>query len=331
MNELYVTGCVIPNGIPDHENDVLTKKDIKKIFTKYINRDTDTMHTRIKNEGVEVLANWISEVDKTIAGKVAPAGSWLATFKISNEEIIQSILDSSEDSINGISLGSVSDVAMTQKYWFINKSITYSDLEDTEKIIPLFISFVDKPSNMFGLEIEDYDVYINKSISEDKNMSENIESPNEEKLSLSGWERVIKALGINKSVNAEVVETADVEINKSEDEPIEEKPEPVEDDDISNKELLEKIPDAVATGIISAFEKMDIEPPSEDEVEIEKKEDEEEDEEKEDETDEVEKKTDEVEINKRATEKEDNVDVPNSSSNFYKKSGRDMYGRRIKK
>lgn len=326
VNEIYVTGCVIPCGIPDHENDVLDKKDIKKIFTKYINRDTDTMHTRIKNQGVEVLANWISEVDKKIAGKIAPAGSWLATFKITNEEIIQSILDKSEDSINGISLGSVSDVALTQRYWFINKSINYADLDDTEEVIPLFISFVDKPSNMFGLEVEEYEVYINKRASD--NMTNEIENQ-EEKLSLSGWERVIKALGINKSVNADVVETTDVEINKKEEDAEEVETETA-NSDITNKELLEQIPEAVATGITSAFEAM--KPKEEVEaVAIDKNADEpEEDEEPEEEPEVEEDKTEEVEINKRATKKEEDIVVPQTSTNFYKKSGRDMYGRRTK-
>ena len=319
-DELYVTGVVIPNGIPDHENDVLTKKEIKTIFTKYINRDTDTMHTRIKNQGVEVLANWISEADRTIDGKVAPAGSWLATFKITNNEIIQSIRDGD---INGISLGSVRDTALTQKFWFINKSINYRDVEDMDEVVPLFISFVDKPSNMFGLEIEEYDVYINKNITEEVDiMAENQKPIEEEKLSLSGWERVIKgfqSLGINKS-ETEEVETEEVEINKD----ATATEEPVKSDDITNKELLEKIPNAVATGITSAFENMAENKPAEEKVEkVETKPAEEEKEE--------EKEEEEVEINKRATSKTENVTQPNTTTNFYEKAGRDMFGCRIKK
>ena len=82
--ELYVTGVVIPNGLPDAQNDILTKKDIKIIFTKYLEHDTDTMHSYLKNEGVNLLANWISEIPMDFDGKTAPAGSWLATFKITN-------------------------------------------------------------------------------------------------------------------------------------------------------------------------------------------------------------------------------------------------------
>lgn len=164
MNEAtYVTGVVIANGVPDSDSDCLDKKDIKTIFTKYINRDTDVMHTRIKNEGVKVLANWITETDTQINGKLVPSGSWMATFTITNKELLKSIKDGS---ISGLSLGSVSEEAMTTKYWFINKLIHYKDLDDIEEVTPLFISFVDKGANQYGLEIEDYNFYINKN---DKN------------------------------------------------------------------------------------------------------------------------------------------------------------------
>ena len=144
----YVTGVVIANGVPDSDGDCLDKKDIKKIFTKYLDRATDVMHTRIKNEGVEVLANWITESDTELNGKIVPAGSWMATFQVTNEELLSAILDGS---IQGLSLGSVSEDAMTKKYWFINKSIHYQDLDDMEEVIPLFISFVDKGANQYGL------------------------------------------------------------------------------------------------------------------------------------------------------------------------------------
>ena len=118
----YITGVVIANGIPDSDGDCLEKADIKKIFTKYLDRATDVMHTRIKNEGVEVLANWITESDTELNGKIVPAGSWMATFAITNEELLSSIR---EGNITGLSLGSVSEDAMTKKYWFINMVIIY--------------------------------------------------------------------------------------------------------------------------------------------------------------------------------------------------------------
>lgn len=307
-NELYATGCVIANGLPDHEDDILDKSSIKRIFTKYINRETDTMHTRIRNEGVDVLANWISETDITIAGKTAPAGSWLATFKITNPEIIKSIQDGD---ITGVSLGSVSDTAMTQEFWFINKSINYKDLDSIEEVIPLFISFVDKPSNMFGLEIMDYNVYINKSISVD-NMTEQevIDKINEDKVSISTIEK-IKDLFIAKSEEEEEIETNEEEVEKAEEAP-------EENTDITNAELLEKIPEAVTTAIIDAFTEMGWnEETVTEEVEVEKAEEEEKPEEE------------EVEINKRATVKIDDMETKTNTGNFYEKSGRDARGCRL--
>lgn len=322
-NGIYVTGCVIPNGLPDHENDILSKKEIKIIFTKYLEHDTDTMHSYIRNQGVDLVANWISEIDTNIAGKIAPAGSWLATFYVTNPDIIKSIYDSNPDSINGLSLGSVPKTITDTEYWFINKSINYRDVEDTEDIIPMFISFVDKPSNGFGLEIEDYNVYINKSVnSEVESMSNQNETPQEEKLSLSGWEKVIKSfqsLGINK---------AETGATNPEEEKVETKEE--DEKDISNAELLEKIPEAVSSAIVSAFEKIEEEKAEKETEPVEKAESEEEEKEEEDEVKEPAKETKENAVNKRATEKVENTSNPNTTTGFYEKSGRDMFGCRIR-
>ena len=100
--------------------------------------------------------------------------------------------------------------------------------------------------------------------------------------------------------------------------------------------MLQKIPEAVATGITSAFEKMGA--PKTEEVEVNKNETPEETEEVETETEPVEEQSEEteettetdVEINKRQTVKNENVETPEVSSNFYKKSGRNEFGCKIK-
>jgi len=322
-NEVYITGVVIPNGVADHEGDLLNKKDILKIFTKYLDRETDTMHSYIKNKGVDVLANWISETDQKISGKNAPAGSWLSTLRVTNPEIIKSIR---EGKITGLSLGSIPEYALKQKFWFINKSITYSDLNDIDEVIPIYISFVDKPSNGYRFEVVDYNTYINKNRSDDK-MVEQTTEIKEETVSINAIGKIAEIFGINKA----------------ESEPVKEETEPVKEektDDISNKELLEKIPTAVETGMLSAFEKMQANQPT-----VDKKEDteqeggekpSEEEPEKEEpkidksETEPVKEKIENAQINKRQTEKTENVEVPNVNTNFYKKSGRDMFGCRIK-
>ena len=328
MNEAtYITGVVIANGVPDSDGDCLDKTDIKKIFTKYLDRATDVMHTRIKNEGVEVLANWITESDTELNGKIVPSGSWMATFAVTNEELLSSIKDGS---ISGLSLGSVSEDAMTKKYWFINKSIHYQDLDDMEEVIPLFISFVDKGANQYGLEIMDYDFYINKNDKNGEKMT-NEEKNGEPMIPLSALDKLRDIFSINKSENEDEENKEDNEINK--EETVEE---PTPNEDITNRELLEKLPSAVAEAVKEAIKETvsnseeEIKTTNNEEVDINKSEDESgEEENKEDESEE--KKKEEVEINKRQTSMTDVVVDTTSSSDFYERTGRDHLGRKIRK
>lgn len=331
MNEAtYVTGVVIANGVPDSDGDCLDKKDIKTIFTKYLNRDTDVMHTRIKNEGVEVLANWITESDIELNGKIVPSGSWMATFAITNEELLKSIKDGS---IGGLSLGSVSEEAMTNKYWFINKSINYQDLDNMEEVIPLFISFVDHGANQYGLEIMDYDVYINKNDKNGEKMeNEDVVQNEEPMIPLSALDKLREFFSFTRpDIEAEEA----VEVDKKED--------PVETEDggdISNKELLEKLPavlaesvkEAISEAIADAKTEADIDKAEEDEekkddVEINKPEDEKPDEES---KDDEESEEDDVEINKRQTSMTDVVVNESPSPDFYSRTKRDHLGRKIR-
>ena len=321
----YVTGVVIANGVTDSDGDCLDKKDIKTIFTKYINRDTDVMHTRIKNEGVEVLANWITESDRELNGKVVPSGSWMATFAITNEELLKSIKDGS---ISGLSLGSVSEEAMTNKYWFINKSIHYKDLEDMEEVIPLFISFVDKGANQYGLEIEDYSIYINKRDKTGGKMT--TENKNEEAMiPISALGKLRDIFSINKN-DDDTEDKEDVEIDK---EDTIETPAPTEE--VTNKDLLEKLPalvgeavkEAINEAITTTTEDVDI-----DKEDVDDKEDDKDDDDvdinKNDDSDEP--SEDDVEINKRQTSKPDIVVDTSASTDFYARTGRDHLGRKIR-
>ena len=332
MNEAtYVTGVVIANGVPDSDGDCLDKKDIKTIFTKYLDRATDVMHTRIKNEGVEVLANWITESDTELNGKIVPSGSWMATFAVTNEELLSSIKDGS---ISGLSLGSVSEDAMTKKYWFINKSIHYQDLDNLEEVIPLFISFVDKGANQYGLEVMDYNFYINKNDKTGENMTN--EDKNEEPMiPLSAIDKLRDIFSINKRDTEEDDETK-IDKKESDGETPAEK-------DISNKELLEELPGAIVQAIVEAsaqttpnpqndvvIDKADEDDKKKEEDETTKKEDET-SEEKEEESEEDEKKKEDSEINKRQTSMTDTVVETTSSTDFYERTGRDHLGRKIRK
>lgn len=331
MNEAtYITGVVIANGVPDSDGDCLYKKDIKKIFTKYLDRATDVMHTRIKNEGVEVLANWITESDTQLNGKTVPAGSWMATFAVTNEELLSSILDGS---ISGLSLGSVSEDAMTKKYWFINKSIHYQDLDDMEEVIPLFISFVDKGANQYGLEIMDYNVYINKNDKNGEKMTEEEIVTNEEPMiPISALDKLREIFGFTK--NDIEAEEKPAEVNKQEtdvEEPV--------NDDISNKELLEKLPAALAESVKEAISEAIANANADEDIDKNDKNDEEEKEgdseeenveEKPEESEKDEKEEEDVEINKRQTSMTDVVVNDAPSQDFYQRTHRDHLGRKIR-
>lgn len=334
MNEAtYITGVVIANGVPDSDGDCLDKTDIKKIFTKYLDRATDVMHTRIKNEGVEVLANWITETDTELNGKTVPAGSWMATFAITNEELLSSINDGS---IQGLSLGSVSEDAMTKKYWFINKSIHYQDLEDMEEVIPLFISFVDKGANQYGLEIMDYNVYINKNDKTGEKMTN--ENKNEEPMiPISSLAKLRDIFSINKSETEDEEKPDETDIDK--DETVEQPP---VNEDITNKDLLEQLPGAVAQAVKEAIteavsksgtdpniDKADEEEEKEDDVEINKSK-QGKDDDSDEETNPEEDKKDDVDINKRQTSMTDVAVDMTPSSDFYERTGRDHLGRKIR-
>ncbi len=332
MNEAtYVTGVVIANGVPDSDGDCLDKKEIKTIFTKYINRDTDVMHTRIKNEGVKVLANWITETDTELNGKIVPSGSWMATFAITNEELLKSIKDGS---IQGLSLGSVSEEAMTKKYWFINKSIHYKDLNDIEEVIPLFISFVDKGANQYGLEIEDYKFYINKNDKTGEKMAEEVKNE-EPMIPLSALGKLRDIFSINKKDDEkddkdDAEGEKEVDINKK-----------ATTEEVTNNDLLEKLPglvgqavkDAINESISAGTPEPPAGEPEKDDKNIDKddKTGKKDDEGKSDEEPEKEDKEDDVEINKRQTSMTDVVVDETPSTDFYSRTGRDHLGRKIRK
>lgn len=326
---LIVNGVIIANGVADSDGDILTKKDIKTIFMKY-QRDTDTMHTNIKNFGVEVFASWISEVDTEINGKFVPSGSWIATLKVTNEKLIQCI---EQGKLKGFSLGSVSEKAMTPKYWFINKSLNYRDIKDIEEVIPLFISFVDKPANQYEFEVMTYDAYINKNEKDVEEMTD--EANKDEMISISALERVKDLFGINKS--------EEVTVDKADEEEavVETTTEASADETVTA--LFEKLDTIIEQNnqILASINKEDEETVDEEE-EIEKAE-EEETKEEEPSSEEKDEEIEKEETEEEETESEDDVHVEKRETSmvenqsaervqtFFQKTGRDSFGRKIKK
>ena len=348
---MYITGVVIANGIPDSDGDVLDKKDIKTIFTKFLDQSSDVLHDRIKHDKVHVLANWITGVDVEIAGKIAPAGSWLTTLAVDNEEIKTAV---NNKELNGLSLGSVSEDALTREKWFINKAMsykrlvnsfakndeserkTYSDLDDIDEVHPFWISIVDVPANQFAFEVDNYTAFINKRASEEVDTMTNEGNEMQDRISIAGWGKITDIFRKENSINKSEEETEPVE------EPTEEK-----SDDISNKELLEAMPKVIAEGFKIALNEMkdaeqneeDIdksEESAENESEESTEETKPEDSEKDDDIDKSETGKsdyiDETSIDKRQTQMPNTtIKAPSSStSDFYKRTGRDAMGRKIR-
>lgn len=323
--ELYLTGPVIVNGIPDSDGDTLNNVEIRTIFTKYTNHLSDIQHDRIDYEGVDVLANWISEEDTTIKGNTIPAKSWMATVKVTDPETLTAI---NKGELTCFSLGSVSATGKTRKAWFIDKRISYHDLKTMDEVIPLRISLVDKGANGFPFEIENREVYINKNKQEEEILMTDKTTDTEAKFSFKEW------LGIEKHFKNNIDKAEDAEPAPA--------PAPVKEENAEQniQALFDKI-DALAAEIAEIKEALtvDVEKAEEDK---EKKEDEEKPEnkeEKEEETEinkeessENEEKPEETDINKSITSKPaDHPATMESQSNFYKNTGRDAFGRKIRR
>ena len=336
-NELYLTGVVIPNGIPDFDDDVLSAKDIKIIFAKYMNRLTDINHDDVSYYGIEVLANWISESDTTIAGRTVPAKSWLATVKVLNPEIIELV---NKGELRGFSLSStyVGDVKSKD-----GERVKYSDLQSSEEVIPIRISLVKKPANGFAFEEADYETFINKM--EVNNMGD------ESKFTLGDLKNIFKFksdlednliekaapeeegnAGVgeaDKSVEA-LFEKVDMLLEKVSaiEEALKGEEEPKEEIEKAEDESDKKDEDESDDKIEKAEDESDKKDEDESDDKIEKAEDEEADDK------EIKKSAEEIDtkkIHKSVTSKAHDVpEVPEKVNTFYNRTNRDHLGRKIR-
>lgn len=155
---LYVKCCIIQNGVPDFQEDVLNSEDIKKIFTTFNNQSSfEIYHEEIPITEVSLLENYISTSDEVIAETTVPAGSWNAVIRVDNPTIKEHLLN---NDFGGVSLNNRVQTSCSAG---LEGNITYADLRDAECVIPVYISFVEEPANNVGLHIMDYNVYIQKS------------------------------------------------------------------------------------------------------------------------------------------------------------------------
>ncbi len=246
---IYVRGVVIPCGMADNTGDApQSKEDIKKIFTNYLTHETDVQHSWVKNFNVYNLENTITETETEINGQKVPAHSWIASTMVVNPEIQAMIR---EGKLNGYSLGAVGEDGLNENVNFLNKSLRYDELKDKEDLNPIFISLVDKPANGFKWEVYDYNSFLAKS---GDIMTNEMSIPsNEEGMVSEGFvERIINKFFLAKSEEEAKKEDEKAASSKKKDE-LEKS---VDEPDISNKELLEKLPELVATAVIEGMKKL---------------------------------------------------------------------------
>ena len=163
-NALYVKACVIPANEEDSQGDTLSSEDIKRIFTSYDNNSRfEVYHHGDLVDGVTLLENYINKAEEPIGDRVAPVGSWLIIMKVTNPTIKEMVLS---HEFEGVSLSSTVKQSCGLNLPDIT---TYADVRDMECVTPQFISLVGRlgtdegPANGYPLEVMNYTTYIKKS------------------------------------------------------------------------------------------------------------------------------------------------------------------------
>ena len=158
-NALFLHGVVIANGLPDTDNDVLTKEDIRKLNSSYVSHETDTNHDFLKNFGVEIIESYISKTEETVGDKKVPIGSWLVSMMVSDDKLKSNIR---QGRLDGFSLASQPDSSGEVNIETLFKRNTYSDYKDVDALTPTFISIVKNAANKFKFDYYSYETYITK-------------------------------------------------------------------------------------------------------------------------------------------------------------------------
>ena len=165
---LYIKACVIANGVQDQQGDVITKTDIKRIFTNSIDVGFDINHDSIRQDGIYSMEQYISKSDEMLCDNIVPAGSWMTVLRVDNKDVQQMI---KKHEINGVSI-----TAYPERGTEIKRTnprlLLYKDIQEKDRIHPKEISLVEKPSNRLPLEVMEYETYLSKSEKENTQMTE---------------------------------------------------------------------------------------------------------------------------------------------------------------
>lgn len=169
-NAIYIEGVVIANGVKDSYGDILSKEDINKLMTSFVDKTVDTNHSFLEENGISIVKNYTTEKAKKIHGRDVPVGSWVSELMVWNEDIIKKI---HTHSFNGLSLASVPNKLEDIKAFFGEPAPNYRDFKDKDDLTPLMISFVKEAGNGYEFDVYPYDVYIKRDKKlEDKKMTE---------------------------------------------------------------------------------------------------------------------------------------------------------------
>ena len=268
-DSLYIKACVIANGIQDQQGDVITKQDIKRIFTNGIDVGFDLDHDNIRKDGVYGLEQYISKSEEKLGNHIIPEGSWMTVIRIDNPEIQKMIQD---NKINGVSI-----TAYPEKGAIVKRShpkvVLYKDIQEKDRIHPKEISLVEKPSNLLPLEVMDYTEYISKSIKENTYMNETeteiimkqsttdkvldilqrllpssvqketVEDPIEATITATPEETPEETLEETEQVEETTEEEDEVDGKVTEEEEEEEQPQQEEEEEASSEEEAEETPE----------------------------------------------------------------------------------------
>lgn len=157
---LYIKCCILASQIPDTTNDILQRRDIKKIFTNTKNLNFDIEHQRKYLSGIEIVENYINQSEEHIKGTSIPPGSWIMVLAIYNNTLQQAI---QTDEIRGVSLRTAlgEDVNLTDQT--LQGRIEYKDIINKEAMQPESVSFTNAPANEIPIEVMTYEAYTAKN------------------------------------------------------------------------------------------------------------------------------------------------------------------------
>lgn len=161
-NAIFLSGVVIPNGVPDLYGDVLNKEDINKLRTSFLNQSKkiDLNHNFLNPIGVDIVENYSTKSIEYRGGKKVPIGSWAATLMVWNEDIIRNV---NEKKLNGLSLASKpNDYKVLTDYINRQEAPNYRDFDDKDELTPLMISIVKEAGNGYEFDVYTYDAYIKR-------------------------------------------------------------------------------------------------------------------------------------------------------------------------